>query len=285
MEAVCTRLGCQLLDQGCWRGTLISPSITGRRKTVPRCLLDKDGKVIQHDGVKCEWSDHDAMDACISSPNFKETLERSHPGATQLLEAFCRGWQSCGNFGKNCFKSITMNTNRSDVDPEQEASLMRWYQETGMRPVWAAAAAEAGPIRAGLNGGVRVLTIDGGGMRGVVALEYLVQLETLLNRPVWQVFDLVRGTSTGAIMALCFAHMRMSASRCSSCTSAWERSSLATRSGRPCGPSPSRRWCCLDRCEMWRKRCCKTCRYGPARIRACLQWRPKPNGTVSVSQL
>lgn len=51
-----------------------------------------------------------------------------------------------------------------------------------------------------------ILTIDGGGMRGIVPAFILKQmdryLKTLTSRPLYSFFDLVAGTSTGALLSL-----------------------------------------------------------------------------------
>ena len=48
----------------------------------------------------------------------------------------------------------------------------------------------------------RVLTVDGGGVRGVVAALVLAALEERAGRPVSELFDVVAGTSTGAVLVL-----------------------------------------------------------------------------------
>lgn len=47
-----------------------------------------------------------------------------------------------------------------------------------------------------------VLSIDGGGIRGVIPAIVLAELEKRLNKPVATMFDLICGTSTGGILAL-----------------------------------------------------------------------------------
>jgi patatin-like phospholipase/acyl hydrolase len=49
---------------------------------------------------------------------------------------------------------------------------------------------------------VRVLSIDGGGMRGLIPAMVLTEIEERAGKPVCELFDLVAGTSTGGILAL-----------------------------------------------------------------------------------
>jgi patatin-like phospholipase/acyl hydrolase len=48
---------------------------------------------------------------------------------------------------------------------------------------------------------MRVLAIDGGGIRGIIPALVLAELERRSGRPVFELFDLIAGTSTGGILA------------------------------------------------------------------------------------
>src|SRR5450432_517190 len=46
-----------------------------------------------------------------------------------------------------------------------------------------------------------ILCLDGGGIRGILTLQLLKALEAQAGAPCHQIFDMVAGTSTGAIIA------------------------------------------------------------------------------------
>ena len=52
------------------------------------------------------------------------------------------------------------------------------------------------------NPNFSVLSLDGGGIRGIVAATVLAKLEADLGVPAYEMFDLMVGTSTGGIIAL-----------------------------------------------------------------------------------
>ncbi|UKK00997.2 eukaryotic translation initiation factor 3 subunit 7 [Theileria orientalis] len=62
------------------------------------------------------------------------------------------------------------------------------------------------------NRGVRILSIDGGGSKGVIALEILDVLNKYLNRPLHECFDIICGTSTGGLLASLIALEKMQVS-------------------------------------------------------------------------
>ncbi len=49
---------------------------------------------------------------------------------------------------------------------------------------------------------IKILSIDGGGIRGIIPAVILAEIERRTGKPVAELFDLVAGTSTGGILAL-----------------------------------------------------------------------------------
>ena len=49
---------------------------------------------------------------------------------------------------------------------------------------------------------IRILSIDGGGIRGVIPSRVLAEIEELAGRPISTLFDIIAGTSTGGLIAL-----------------------------------------------------------------------------------
>jgi patatin-like phospholipase/acyl hydrolase len=56
-------------------------------------------------------------------------------------------------------------------------------------------------MNASTVGSCRILSLDGGGAKGFYSLGVLKEIEAMLGRPLHQCFDLIFGTSTGAIIA------------------------------------------------------------------------------------
>lgn len=58
----------------------------------------------------------------------------------------------------------------------------------------------------GLRGGSRILFLDGGGIKGLVQLEVLIQLEERTQCRIPDLFDWIVGTSTGGVIALAMVY-------------------------------------------------------------------------------
>ncbi len=56
------------------------------------------------------------------------------------------------------------------------------------------------------SNGRRILTLDGGGQRGIMQTYFMALMEERTGQPIWKLFDLIAGTSAGgmgALMAVC----------------------------------------------------------------------------------
>lgn len=73
----------------------------------------------------------------------------------------------------------------------------------------------------------RILALDGGGAKGFYTLGVLEEIEGMLKCPLYKRFDLVFGTSTGAIIAsliaLGYALTKFTTFTRSTCRASWRR--------------------------------------------------------------
>ncbi|CAG0901400.1 unnamed protein product [Cyprideis torosa] len=65
-----------------------------------------------------------------------------------------------------------------------------------------------------IGNGIRLLSLDGGGTRGVVSLEVLRRLESLTGKRIHQLFDMIVGVSTGALIGFLLGPMKKSVTEC-----------------------------------------------------------------------
>ena len=57
-------------------------------------------------------------------------------------------------------------------------------------------------------GHINVLSLDGGGIRGIIPAMLLAEIEKRTSKPISQLFDIIAGTSTGGILALALSKPR-----------------------------------------------------------------------------
>jgi len=58
-----------------------------------------------------------------------------------------------------------------------------------------------------------ILTVDGGGIKGVIPATFLQAIESSLNKPSYKLFDLVGGTSTGGIISVALTSPNLAANK------------------------------------------------------------------------
>lgn len=92
------------------------------------------------------------------------------------------------------------------VKKESAPNLIKFDNETSTLSHDATEANEStgsGGIKADTDPGRgRLLCMDGGGIRGLVLAQMLVEIERIAQTPVHHMFDWIAGTSTGGILAL-----------------------------------------------------------------------------------
>uniref|UniRef100_A0A803M1Z9 PNPLA domain-containing protein n=1 Tax=Chenopodium quinoa TaxID=63459 RepID=A0A803M1Z9_CHEQI len=62
--------------------------------------------------------------------------------------------------------------------------------------------------------GLRILTMDGGGMKGLATVKILKELEKGTGKPIHEMFDLICGTSTGGMLAVALGIKSMTLDEC-----------------------------------------------------------------------
>lgn len=101
-----------------------------------------------------------------------------------------------GNDGYVTAGSFSANTDEAIAITMQQKELLK-YKKTEQ---------ERKPYSFNVNEGSRILFLDGGGVRGLIQIEILEQLERETGRKVTELFDWIVGTSTGGIVALALVY-------------------------------------------------------------------------------
>lgn len=83
----------------------------------------------------------------------------------------------------------------------QQFELQRWRTTS------------SSPIQFEVQGGSRLLFLDGGGIKGLVQIEILARIEQLTGRRIVDLFDWIIGCSTGGIVALALVYGMFSLSK------------------------------------------------------------------------
>ena len=90
-------------------------------------------------------------------------------------------------------------TNQNSLSPNPDEAIAVIFQQKEMMKY-------KGTMKGGIgfevNGGSRLLFLDGGGIKGLVQIEVMRQLEAATGRKITELFDWIIGASIGGILAL-----------------------------------------------------------------------------------
>ena len=96
--------------------------------------------------------------------------------------------------------SLSASHSEADESPEEAYALLNQQRELNR---FNKTLRKSGiGMFSGVEGGSRILFLDGGGIKGLVQLEVLMQLEEKTGRKITELFDWIVGTSTGGVIAL-----------------------------------------------------------------------------------
>jgi len=62
--------------------------------------------------------------------------------------------------------------------------------------------------------GLRILSMDGGGMKGLATVQILKEIEKGTGKQIHELFDLICGTSTGGMLAVALGIKHMTLDKC-----------------------------------------------------------------------
>uniref|UniRef100_A0A0C9QTL1 phospholipase A2 n=1 Tax=Fopius arisanus TaxID=64838 RepID=A0A0C9QTL1_9HYME len=144
--------------------------------------------------------------ADLNGKNFKGETPRhlvdikNSEGEKILYALHAVGADRCGADMKDCTLGCKFDENYNGVaPPEPPTSVPRTILDQMLYVSSMEQMAFNKPKK--LKGG-RLLCLDGGGIRGLVLVQVLIEIEQILNKPVINCFDWIAGTSTGGILAL-----------------------------------------------------------------------------------
>lgn len=144
--------------------------------------------------------------ADLNAKNFKGETPRhlvdlkSNDGEMILYALHAVGANRCEADIPDCKLGCKFNENHNGVaPPEPPTSVPRTILDQMLYVASMEKMASNSPKK--LKGG-RLLCLDGGGIRGLVLVQVLIEIEEILKKPVASCFDWIAGTSTGGILAL-----------------------------------------------------------------------------------
>ncbi|XP_046618387.1 85/88 kDa calcium-independent phospholipase A2 isoform X1 [Neodiprion virginianus] len=145
-------------------------------------------------------ADIDATNYKRESPRHLTPIEANADGSKVLYILHAVGAQRCPPDMEGCHIGCKHLENfDGEAPPEPPTSVPRTILD---QMLYVAGMEELASQRKRKVEGGRLLCLDGGGIRGLVLVQTLLEIESVINKPVIHCFDWIAGTSTGGILAL-----------------------------------------------------------------------------------
>ena len=146
-------------------------------------------------------------DSCpgIPTPSYKIPSQHApveaHPSLAERLSRFSVHWQHQQDMYAeklmasihSCEEDISRVLSSSDLEHDMSASdaMIRESMQK---------------LKILRKAGSRILCLDGGGMRFMMQVEILTQIQAAIGRKIFEMFDWIIGTSMGGVIALCLVY-------------------------------------------------------------------------------
>ncbi|XP_048506119.1 85/88 kDa calcium-independent phospholipase A2 [Athalia rosae] len=145
--------------------------------------------------------------ADINATNYKRetarhlvSIENNPEGLKTLYILHAVGALRCAPYMEGCHIGCRFSENfNGEAPPEPPSAVPRTVLDQMLYVAGMEKLAMEGEKK--VEGG-RLLCLDGGGIRGLVLVQTLLEIESVINKPVVNCFDWIAGTSTGGILGL-----------------------------------------------------------------------------------
>lgn len=174
------------------------------------CIAEREKGILKpmdYNGSELIFETHNLLHSKI--PLNDSLLDMTHPYGMIFAKAICRGLSSRGDTGGHgcLFGVSTLTTDRRPGDPKVYANTLQKMTQLMQIRIDNQPRLD----RSEHIGPINILSLDGRGLRGLAILKVLARVEEVLEKRIFEMFDMITGNGIGGLVALCLVHMKMSA--------------------------------------------------------------------------